>query len=115
MKHPRLKHTRPPSTRNTPSIALLAPYSAMRMALDTLRLPNTTALTVDGAQGREHDYVIVATVGATQTMRLGSWKTSAVLMLLGRERDRGRLSSVIARPSRGRTMVERCGARLLGI
>jgi len=46
----------------------------MRMALDALRLPNTTALTVDGAQGREYDYVIFATVRCNADNELGFLK-----------------------------------------
>ena len=46
----------------------------MRVALDALRLPNTTALTVDGAQGREYDYVIFATVRCNADNELGFLK-----------------------------------------
>jgi len=84
----RLLHAAPPSNeatqgqnipdlqgpRDTPPIALLTPYSKMRMALDALRLPNTTALTVDGAQGREYDYVIFATVRCNADNELGFLK-----------------------------------------
>ena len=87
------------------------PYLKIRTALDTLCLPNTTALAVDGTQGRERDYIIFATVRCNAENELGSCLKDECRVAW----TRAQLSLVIARPLRGRTMVERCGARLLRI